>query len=212
MSPDTLFKKNLASLSKRHPRLAVRLVQASRKRGLEFMEARSGLIVPVLSGEEGARAFHSRFDPIEEGKRYLARVKEKGFLVFLGLGAGYHIIPFLERNELFGCLIVDTDLDLVRTICEKIDMSRIFDDPRVRLTIDSRPSESIHELFGTYIPHLAGGLETVVLPGRTAVDRSFFEQTAAHIRQAIEEYARDLPVQVRFGKNWFLNWRKRSFR
>ena len=195
----TQLEANLSALARHHANLAIRIRKGFRKNGLGFMNSRSGLAVPVLD----SKTFHSRFDPVEEGRRYLSRLKESGFIVFLGLGAGYHIRPFLERKGFFCFLIVENDVDLIRTVFENVDMRWLFEDPRVRLSVRHVPSKQ--DILDLYIPHIAGGLDTVVLPGRVAADRLFFEGVADKVRGALEDYSRDIAVQIRFGKTWFLN-------
>ena len=98
MDKQYLFELNLLALSESDPELCSRLTAAETTLGrYKFLTARSGGQIPALIEPNGAaHPLHSLVDPLKEGRRLVATVTDEGFLVFFGLGGGYHIPPGTE--------------------------------------------------------------------------------------------------------------------
>ncbi|OQY37478.1 MAG: hypothetical protein B6229_08415 [Spirochaetaceae bacterium 4572_7] len=85
-----------------------------------FIKSKSGDVVPCIDNTNH-KTLHSKIDPKREGSRFLSMYKNKGFLIFLGLGGAYHIKPFLEKNEFSTILILDKDIDRFKATLSKIN-------------------------------------------------------------------------------------------
>ena len=99
MSENTILKRNLLALSSRDPELAANLSENNSDNSLVYIEAKTGHPIPALEINNRIFPFHSKFDPVIEGKRYLESSKDSGYIVFLGMGAGYHIEGKIENNN-----------------------------------------------------------------------------------------------------------------
>ena len=66
---------------------------------LKIIQSKNGYLVPIKNNI----SIHSRYNPVEEGKKYADRFlnseKKNNSLIVIGLGFGYHIFPLLENYE-----------------------------------------------------------------------------------------------------------------
>lgn len=148
---------------------------------------------------------HSLVDPEREGSRFLETYPPKGFFIFLGLGCGYHILPFLEYKEVTTLLIIDTGIELFRAILCRIDLRKLLLDPRVSILIDPSSEALLDFLLSHYFPSISGDIKTVPLRSRVDLSSGFFESCIATFQKGMETWSHDFTVQSQFGKKWFVN-------
>jgi hypothetical protein len=199
-----ILEDNLAALAGGDPQLASRLGREQPSRELLFLDTAGGLPVPARTGLR-PRPYHSTVDPQREGRRLAAQYAEGGYLVALGLGAGYHLAPLLAHAELGRLLIVERDASLVRAVLERVDLRSLLRDRRVRLLLRPEPAEVAAALLGEYLPAVHGNLRTVPLRAAVEEHQDYYRQVVKAVQQTLEQAAGDYSVQVRFGKRWYLN-------
>jgi len=144
-------------------------------------------------------------DPIREAERLADAYPGSGFIVFLGMGAGYGIRPFLNRSAIGGALIVEYSIELVRAVMELFDLAPVLSDGRIRLLIDPDEKTLEHALLEAYIPILTGDLVAVPLRARVDADSAPFSEAAEIVRRILSRISDDYSVQAFFGKRWFSN-------
>ncbi|MDR1932985.1 MAG: DUF115 domain-containing protein [Spirochaetales bacterium] len=200
-----IFERNILSLRRSDPGLAARLVRAAAAANAGFTLSKTQKTVMVLDTGEGRRALHSLFDPEKEGQRLLAACARDGFLLFLGFGCAYHILPCLTRPEISRIVILDRDIGLLKAALGEIDLRPLFIDPRVCFLVDPAPEELRSFVLSNYFPALAGDLRTVALRPRVEMEKDFFHGCMQIIRESLDALSGDFTTQNRFGKKWFLN-------
>ncbi len=208
---DLIFRRNLLALSSRDPILAERLDAAAPDPRLALKSARSGDPVPVYRIGEREAAFHSLMDPRREAERLAAAHKAGGFIVALGLGAGYGLAPYLASPATTSIIAIEYSAPLLRATLESFDLSEFFLDPRFSLVLDPSPEELEARLLEAYVPPLAGDLRSVPLRGRVALDSEPFARAADSVRSVLERISDDYSVQAFFGKLWFRNAARNIF-
>ena len=205
MAAHGILERNLLALSVNDPALGARINRAVGNGGITFEVSRSGLPVPSRVVSSRRLAYHSLVDPEREAQRSYAASRAAGYLVFLGLGGGYQLRPFVSGNEASRLLVLEPDLGFVRTIMERIDLRAILLDRRVRLWVDPDP-ESIRELLlADYLPAAHGDLRTVPLRPSVDANPEYFRSVAQCIQEVIGLVADDYTVQAKFGQKWFVN-------
>lgn len=205
MSDSSLLNVNLLALSSSQPDLAVKLGKESSSSDLRIKTSRTGLPVPVLQHENREYSLHSTIDPRREGERFYHTAPNGGYLVFLGFGAGYHISPFLKRNDVSRIVVIDFDAALFKALLNSIDLRDFFLDQRVRFLIDPTLEEINREMLGNYLPAVSGNLQVLQLRSRVHMQREKFTETQKHIQGIIKAVSEDYSVQSYFGKRWFVN-------
>jgi hypothetical protein len=205
MPDSSLIKRNLLALSSHHPDLAARLTACQPSEKITYITSKTQVLIPCIEYNNRIFPFHSKFDPVHEGRRLVEATQNAGYIVILGLGAGYHIIPFIEEDSISQILILEKNLCYTRSIIEQIDLSGIFLSPKIKLLIDSDQEEVMETILNHYLPVLSGNLKTISLKSRINLDQSYFSIMFKAIKNVIERIADDYTVQAQFGKLWFTN-------
>jgi hypothetical protein len=205
MNSPSIIERNLLALSANHPELGRLITRTGSSSNVRIIQSRSGLQVPVYEGPGGSVRMHSTVDPETEGRRLLKSYGGTGYLVFLGLGGGYQIRPFIDSSDSARIIVVEKDLSFVRTVLEQIDMRPILLDPRVRL-LAGESAQNIKEfLLSDYLPAIYGDLKTVPLRPSVEAGGRYYTQLIQSIRELIGTVADDYTVQAQFGKKWYVN-------
>lgn len=206
ISDYTIFERNMLAISTGFSRNTARRIRdAVPSDRLSIETSRSGQAVPHILKNDRKYSLHSRFDPDGEASKIAAGYEQRGFFVFLGLGAGYGILPFLEKNQVSRGIIIEFDAGIIRALFERLDLSAILADRRLDLIVDPE-AEELQDLFvSSYIPSLYGNFSVVPLRGRVDEAHSRFQQASDQIRSLMEAVSDDYSVQAFFGKRWFAN-------
>jgi len=200
-----IFARNLLALSGRDSALGEAL-EAARPDDRYFVKmSRSGAPVPVCRAEGRDIAMHSLIDPEREGQRLATAQQTGGFIVALGLGAGYGLLPHLRSSTTSGILIIEYSEALLRFLFEEFDLSEILADPRVSLLLDPDPADIGRRLLATYVPALAGDICTLPLRPRTELEPDRFAAATNAVRDVLGRISDDYSVQAFFGRLWFRN-------
>ncbi|MCL2190515.1 MAG: DUF115 domain-containing protein [Treponema sp.] len=201
------FERNLRALSPRNPDLCARLRAAGTGRDMYgFRETRSGETVPAILGVSGvARPLHSTVDPKREAERLVSASPGGGFVVFLGLGAGFAPAAALGLPGVFGVLVIDYGIDGVAGLFRGCDYSGILGDPRLTLLVDPPPALVESAVLELYRPALCGGIRILPLRARTEQDKRSFDEAGDALRRGVEKVSADYSVQAHFGTRWFSN-------
>jgi len=204
---DSLFEKNLLALSKRNPELSHKLSRIVVKESrYKFLGSRTGEIIPNWIDQQGAaHPLHSMMDSGREAKRLIETVQSEGFIVILGLGAGFYAEEALKREKTGFVLTVEYNLAALAELLRQRDYTCLFNDPRFSLTVDLSGEELQRLILRLYQPVLFGGIRVIPLRARTVFDGENFIIAAKAIEGAIDQASSDYSVQACFGRRWLSN-------
>ena len=202
---DKILNRNLLSLTHGSPEAANQLSYSKESPLIEFTQARSGHTIPVFLRDGKKKSIHSSFDPVREGIRLCEQQDHEGLLLVLGLGAGFHIKPFLEEKKVSSIIIIENSFEEVKSLLSHIDLSDIFLDRRVSLWISENPGDFSSYLLSRYIPVLSGNLSTISLRSRVLLDHDYYTELTSVVKRTIDQITDDYTVQTHFGKKWFIN-------
>ncbi|MQY76423.1 MAG: hypothetical protein GH155_02200, partial [Spirochaeta sp.] len=163
MSDNPILERNFLALAANNSELSARIGSTSPLKELTFIKARTGVLVPALKVNSRLTPLHSTFDPLKEGERLPGLYSNTGYLVIFGIGAGYHINPFLKNKRIANILIIEKNPYLLRRVMENIDLRRLFMDTRVQLLVDEEPITIKENILTNYFPAIAGDLKTLTL-------------------------------------------------
>jgi hypothetical protein len=202
---DLIFRRNLLALSRSDHSLGDRLLDATPDPALTFRAAKTGSPVPVISRNGRESALHSLVDPEREAERLENAQPAGGFIVALGLGAGYLLKRYLASDATTGLLAVEYSAPMLRALLEEIDLSEIFIDERFSLLLDPSPEELGDAILSLYVPPLSGDMRSLPLRGRVDLDPEAFAAAAGALKAVLRRISDDYSVQAFFGKLWFKN-------
>jgi hypothetical protein len=200
-----VLRRNLSALAACDPAVADLLARTPASEDVRFLSARSGKLVPALLGAGQPRPCHSTVDPVREAERLAAAQPASGYTVVLGLGGGYHLGPLLASPTPGRLLVVERDPGLARAVLERLELSGILADPRLRLLPGVEAPAVARAVLDEFLPVLHGGLRT--WPLRAAVERDprYYREVGAGLQEAAAQAADDFAVQARLGRRWFVN-------
>jgi len=205
MSTPSIIERNLLALSANHPELGRLISRTDPSPTVRMIESRSGLQVPAYFGTGRSVQTHSTVDPETEGRRIFRSYGGTGYLVFLGLGGGHQIRPFIDSSDSARIIVVEKELAFVRAVLEQIDMRPILLDPRVRLLAGESAQSIKTFLLSDYLPAIYGDLKTVPLRPSVEAGGRYYTELIGSIRELIGMVADDYTVQAQFGKKWYVN-------
>ncbi|MEI6876055.1 MAG: 6-hydroxymethylpterin diphosphokinase MptE-like protein [Spirochaetota bacterium] len=200
-----IFHRNLLALAARNPGLGSRLVDVESDPRVSFRRSRTGSLVPVFNSAGREISLHSLIDPDREADRVALAQPPGGFLVALGLGAGYGLKPYLKSASTSGVLLIEYNAALLRAFLEEIDLSELLVDARISVLLDPGPGEIETALLSAYVPPLSGDLRTLPLRARTDLDPELFGGATDAVRGVLGRISDDYSVQAFFGKLWYRN-------
>lgn len=205
MLNNPILERNFLALSARDPELTARIGSILPLSKLSFIKARNGVLVPTMKEKNRLTPLHSTFDPLKEGERLPDLYSGVGYLVIFGIGAGYHINPFLKNRRISNILIIEKNPALLRGVMENIDLRSLLMDSRVQLLVDQDPITIKQNILTNYFPAIAGDLKTLTLRPLFDLAGSYYKEVLNAIRDVISKIADDYTVQAHFGKKWFIN-------
>jgi len=201
-----LFERNMLAVASRHgPLCADRLRSAVADSRIGVAQSRDGLPVPFVELGTRKAFMHSRFEPVREARRLAEQYSKDGFYVFLGLGAGYEIASLLESGRVAKGLVIEYGAPLLRAVLERVDLTHVLGDRRLRLLVDPTDEELDVAIATNYVPAVTGDFVSVPLRGRIDLAQAQYQRAADSIRGAIGVISDDYSVQSFFGKRWFSN-------
>jgi hypothetical protein len=205
MSTPSIIERNLLALSANHPELGRSITRTDPSPNVRMIESRNGFQVPAYLGAGRSVQMHSTVDPQTEGRRFFQNYGGAGYLVFLGLGGGYQIRPFVGSSASARIIVVEKELAFVRSVLEQIDMRPILLDPRVRLLVGESAEDIKTFLLSDYLPAIYGDLKTVPLRPSVEAGGRYYAELIQSIQELIGMVADDYTVQAQFGKKWYVN-------
>lgn len=208
---DLVFHRNLLALYRSDQSLGDRLLETAPDPALSIRTARSGASVPVVNRGGRESPMHSLVDPEREAERLELAQPAGGFIVALGLGAGYLLKRYLASSATTGLLAVEYSATMLRALLEEIDLSEIFIDERFSILLDPSPEELGEAILSLYVPSLSGDIRSLPLRGRVDLDPDAFAGAARGLRAVLGNISDDYSVQAFFGKLWFKNAARNLF-
>jgi hypothetical protein len=205
MSTPSLLERNLLALSAHHPELGRIITRTDPDPTVRFIKSRTGFKIPAYAVSGKSIQLHSTVDPVKEGQRFHTNFHGAGYVVFLGLGGGYQVQPFIESTDSSRIIIIEKEASFLRTVLEHLDIRPLLLDPRVRLLVGRAPENLKGFLLSDYLPAIYGDLKTVPLRPAVQAGGAYYTELMEAIHDLIGMVADDYTVQAQFGKKWYVN-------
>ena len=199
------LQRNLLALTSSQSELGVRLSHTTLSSETVIKTAQRGARIPVVRKEGKELPLHSTVDPLREGERFYQAAPGGGYIICLGLGAGYHLLSYLQRSDVSGMLVIEFDIQMVKTILSQIDLRSILLDRRVRVLVDPQEGDIRRMLLENYLPAVSGNMQLIQLRSRISVNPRAFDSAREEVMATIGNLREDYSVQSYFGKRWYKN-------
>jgi hypothetical protein len=197
----TNLQSNLKILAKHKPETYHLISGSLPSPEVKMVLSKTGHPIPVVAG----KALHSTYDPVREGNRFPSMYQPDGFIIFFGLGSGYHIRPFLDKESVSGILIIVESIPVFRAMLEITNLQEILSSPVIQFILGPSADVLRNTVLSNYLPVLHGTLRTVPLRPAVKMAESFFRSAAKTVEEALAYHKKDYAVQSHFGLAWFRN-------
>jgi hypothetical protein len=167
---------------------------------------------PALIIERGGRRYpvYSSQDPARDGASFYRTFNAEGteLCLFIGLGLGYHIEPFLRDPTVRKVVVLEPHEDLFQTVrgCEPV--GRLLADERVELYTGSRVRSYIEALKGRYDLLYMNGYRVVVYPSLRRIFHTLYGELENRLHVALSLLTGDALTIGRFARIWMSNFFK----
>lgn len=201
---DDVFGKNIEAIAPRFPYLLSTL--SKERPDLSPYTTRltkTGLSVPV---DSAGTVLHSLYDPEREARQIVDQIPGDSFVLFAGIGGGYHVREFLRRRPNARCAICESGVVEFRSLLRQFDFSDILSNPHLLFVSYCDDPAISDRLSEGYLPAIHGNFS--LLPLRPWLNRHGSEYAALElsIKHALERISADYSVQAHFGRIWLRNF------
>ncbi len=134
-----------------------------------------------------ATYLHSRYDPVNEAKRWSeAQMPPKGsVVVFLGWGMGYHVLEWIKRfrKDVEGIIIVEPEGVFFQESLHHVDLQPLKDSSRIDIVLGTS-GEELYQILLKHMEYiLSGDLHVIPLPFAAVYPKEFFVTVKAEIQK-----------------------------
>jgi len=185
MKREMVFEKNLAALCEKKPGLAEKIRAATGNGHYSLIGSGTDYPNLMIEDQSGQVVFYDPDDPCESARKYLEGLKLKyaPFVVFMGLGLGYHLDQFFKQlSNDWGTreiIIFEKDIELFRLALSIGDYRNILKHPNIHFFVGEDPEESLVHLRTDIFArdHFAlRSIKIIPLPASIILDNSFYDR------------------------------------
>ena len=164
---------------------------------------------PTLVVEKGRKRYpvYSRHDPERDGMRFHARYGAEGveLYLFIGLGLGYHITPFLHSPAVKRAVILEPDEGLLRKVegCEGV--RNLLTHAKVEFHSGTGVNRFIESLKGRYGFLFFSGYRVLAYPTLRQIFPGPYADVENRLNTALSLLTNDALTIGRFARLWMNN-------
>jgi hypothetical protein len=172
------------------------------------MEAgKTGRDTLVIEAGGKNHAIYSRYDPERDGMRFFNARHKHGteLYVFIGLGLGYHIAPFVRNAAVRRVVVLEPDESLVAVVREIESVGTLLSDEKVEFYAGSDVPEFLETLKGRYDYLFFEGFKVLTHPRLLQVYGGEHEVLESRIQQGFSLLLGDALTIGSFARVWINN-------
>ena len=146
------------------------------------------------------RSIHSKYNPRNEK---IAINQEAGFIIILGIGAGWHILNAIKELPK-DCFLVAVEADIESLeFCKQFEAVKILMSKKNIALCTAQNIENV--ILNNYIPALYGNLFVAVQRAWETECSELCSKIKISIQNVLKQISADFSVQSHFGKIWQRN-------
>jgi hypothetical protein len=154
------------------------------------------------------RYLYSRYAPGRDGLRFRDEhpCRGCGLLVFIGLGIGHHIRPFLDDGGIGEIAVLEPSEDLFEAVRGTEEVRGLSVDPRVRIYTGPAVESFADGLAGRYDALIRGSIKVLSFSPLGSAFPSVYRALEERIRSRLELLVGDGVTIGRFARVWLGNF------
>ncbi|MBI4632674.1 MAG: motility associated factor glycosyltransferase family protein [Deltaproteobacteria bacterium] len=190
------LRGNIEILAERYPELAKKLEETKDNGQYALTHAPTRFPNVMISNGSELISFYNTDDPIQSVKNYLQgmTVKYARFVVFLGLGLGYHLNAFFKelssKWDTHEIIVFEKDLDLFRLALTVGDYREIIKHPHIHFFVGGEPEDSFTKLrkyIFTTDSYALRSIKILPLPTSIKLHGEYYSRAVKTIKKAANQ-------------------------
>jgi hypothetical protein len=165
----------------------------------------------LLIEHQGRRfSIYSQYEPIRDGIRFFGRYFERGddCYIFIGLGLGYQIAPFLAVPEVKKVIVIEPSHEVWEEVRAVPEVREIAENEKVELYSGSEGELFLSALKGRYELLLYGRVKVLVYRPLMRAFEPLYTELERRIRSEIDVLISDGLTIAGFASRWLRNFTK----
>lgn len=201
----SVLERNLESLAKRDPELALRLASLPEAASVEVGPSAAGEPTAVVIFPEGTqKRIHSRRDPRREARHWASSldVPSPRTIALFGLGLGYPIEELLHihRTNVVRIWCLESSAHVFRAFLAWKDWRWLIEDPKVTFFVDLDEQRFRAQASGGFQQIMVDGLEMVDYPAAVSIDPEWYASRRQNLLDLIRQWTSEMTTVMERGK------------
>ncbi len=174
-----------------------------------FIEkARTGRSTLVYRYRGNRYPVYSVYDPIKDGRRFYDEYGSRGneICIFLGIGLGYHITPFIADSRVLKIVVLEPDEELFRTVRGQGEIESILNNKKVDFYKGNRIYRYIEDLKGYYEYLFFRGIQVLSYPRIRKLFKDRYDLIEKKIKDSLAVLLNDGLTIGKFARIWINNY------
>jgi len=163
----------------------------------------------LLIENQGRRfSIYSQYEPIRDGVRFFGRYFEKGddCYIFIGLGLGYQIAPFLAPPNVKKVIVIEPSYEVWERVRAVPEVREIAENEKVELYSGSEKELFLRALNGRYELLLYSRIKVLVYRPLMRAVEPLYAELERRIKNEIDVLIGDGLTIARFASRWLRNF------
>lgn len=149
------------------------------------------------------KSMHSKYDPKKEAQTFGEKINDSSkFTIILGLGGGYHIKSFIDKNPDHKVFVIENSIDDINFLLQIECVKDLKNNPNVIFVTKDKLKAT---LLQNYLPAIYGGINILNQRAWYENNTKIAEDIIAEINSTLKLISQDYSVQSHFGFIWQKN-------
>jgi hypothetical protein len=171
-------------------------------------KAKTGRSTLVYQNLGNRYPVYSVYDPQKDGRRFYGEFGSRGneLCIFLGIGLGYHITPFLEDPRVKKIVVLEPDDELFRMVRGHGEIEFIVNNKKVEIFKGKRIDRYIKALEGLYDYLFFRGIQVLSYPRIKKLFKERYDSIEQKVQDALSMLLNDGLTIGKFARVWVNNF------
>ena len=182
------------------------------RRGIQIERAETGKPTLIINRSDKSVAVYSRHDPERDGLRFYQKQmrdhggSHSGLFFFIGMGLGYHIIPFTADPGVERTVILEPDEDLFQRVKDIEPVRGLLSREGVEVHVGEEIVRFLDDMQGRYDYIFHGGFRIVRYPRLHQIYRDMYDPVEQRLHEGLNSLLNDASTIGRFAALWLNNF------
>jgi hypothetical protein len=182
------------------------------RRGIQIERAETGKPTLILNRSDKSVAVYSRHDPERDGLRFYQKQMHdhtgahSGLFFFIGIGLGYHIIPFTANPDVERLVILEPDKGLFQRVKDIEPVRGLLSRGGVELHVGEEINRFLDDIQGRYDYIFHGGFRIVRYPRLHQLYCDMYDPVEQRLHDGLNSLLNDASTIGRFAALWLNNF------